>query len=558
MSDSAELALQSLFGQGTVVALVSAKATFVNATSAKANEHTETHSPSQAGMAYEPRGTVPRIEESEIVPHYFPGLRRDGDAVAPAVKSFESKIDLQAVVKMVSPDLAKQTISNRFVRAISTLKSAYNTLVEVMGPASPNWGQWPESDVYAKCAELEPKAAGELERAYRLVVEMPPSAVSFVSWANDRCGTRMIVTKSFLLSFVVEFVHTADAYRLKADLKSQYLANDAATAGHVQGLVQRHIANAGSQAQHAALEGTGVAPDAAPDAGLLAASILSSPAVTTASQANETTTAIATQTSLLAMIPEGQARTNAVLALLKKVDDRLDQEQAQREERLDREHERKLRVYDAEKDAIDAKRKREEADFKTRVEERSHEKKQRVIETIERSLRECAADDDARRKSLAAKMANLSHVPTNSSVFVVNPQASAPPRALQQQVFDTTTSAIELRFHPGMSYVDLEMEQRLTIQNYVSLFYKGTQLSNSELGRIGKAVAKYHPNTPLRTFNGKHAVNAYFVRDLLGEPLCSVIDAEIKGILEERKRKDADHKAQGAGIDQFVVVGRRV
>ncbi len=505
-------------------------------------------------MAYEPRGAVPRINESDIVPHYFPGLRRDGDAVAPAVKSFENKIDLQAVVKLVSSDVAQQTLSSRYTKAVKTLKSAFSHVVSVMGPPTDDFGAWPESDVYAKCAVLDAKEAGELEKAYRLVVEMPPSAASFVSWANDRCGTRMIVTKSFLLSFVVEFVHTADAYRLKADLKSQYLANDAATAGHVQGLVQRHLANAGSQAQHAALEGTGVAPDAAPDAGLLAASV-SATTPTAGSRANDTT-AIATQTSLLAMIPEGQARTSAVLALLKKVDDRLDQEQAQREERLDREHERKLQVYDAEKDAIDAKRKREDADFKARVEERSREKKQRIVETIERSLNDCAADEHERRESLAAKIANLTKVPTNASVFVVNSQAPAPPRALQQQVLDTTTPAIELRFHPGMSYVDLEMEQRLTIHNYVSLFYKDVQLSNPDLGRIGKAVAKHHPNTPLRTFNGKHPVNAYFVRDLLGEPLCSVIDTEIKNIREERKRKD--NKAEGAGMDKFVVVGRPV
>ena len=72
-----------------------------------------------SAMAYTPNGNVPRIEASEIVPVSFPGLQRDGNAVAPAVKGYNNKIDIYFVISLVNNnDVAKQTISNRFNSAI--------------------------------------------------------------------------------------------------------------------------------------------------------------------------------------------------------------------------------------------------------------------------------------------------------------------------------------------------------------------------------------------------------------------------------------------------------
>ena len=303
-------------------------------------------------MAYTQIGNVPRIDASEIEPVYFPGLQKDGDAVPPAVKGYKHKIDIYSVVSLVhSKDVAKQTISNRLTAAISTLEFAHDRVVGLLGPESQDMGLWSGDKVDAKCAELGDKEAADLQKAYQLVVGMPPSAVSFVSWTNDRCGPRMIVTKSFMLSFVVEFVHTADAYRIKADLKTQYLLNDAATAEHVNSQVQRHIAHAGTSVQQQALADPGISPDVAPAPALLAASAISN-ALATPIQHNfvepclnvPTTVAMSTQ-ALLSMLPEGEPRTSVIMSMIKASEQRrvLDEHEQRRVEvRRDREHKRMM------------------------------------------------------------------------------------------------------------------------------------------------------------------------------------------------------------------------
>ena len=76
---------------------------------------------------------------------------------------------------MHSKDVAKQTISNRFTAAISTLKLAHDRVVGLLGPESQDMGLWPGDKVDAKCAELGDKEAADLQKAYQLVVGMTPS-----------------------------------------------------------------------------------------------------------------------------------------------------------------------------------------------------------------------------------------------------------------------------------------------------------------------------------------------------------------------------------------------
>ena len=119
-----------------------------------------------------------------------------------------------------------------------------------------------ERTVTLRCKELESKTADKLWASANLLRLMPPSDVSWVVWDNDRTSTRMLVTSTFAKAFVSEFVHTADAFALKADLITQHSLNDGASATHISNLVERNAALAGTAQQAVALSGTGVAPDA--------------------------------------------------------------------------------------------------------------------------------------------------------------------------------------------------------------------------------------------------------------------------------------------------------
>ena len=82
-------------------------------------------------MAYESHGTIPKIPKSQIVPFSFPGLKKDADAQAPAVKSYKHKVDLRAVVSLVSGNAASSTVSTRLNRAIDLLSKSYNLVNSV-------------------------------------------------------------------------------------------------------------------------------------------------------------------------------------------------------------------------------------------------------------------------------------------------------------------------------------------------------------------------------------------------------------------------------------------
>ena len=162
----------------------------------------EHHREKSTKMTDRPNPSVPRVEAVDVVPHYFPGLQKDEDAVPPAVKSFRNKIDLYSVVALVSPGVVQQTMSSRYTSAITTLKNAYERVVGAMGP--PPW----TSGIDLACEQLDSKCALQLRACYMLVRLMPPSMVSFVKWSGDRCGVRMIVTIEFLLEFLKRFVTT--------------------------------------------------------------------------------------------------------------------------------------------------------------------------------------------------------------------------------------------------------------------------------------------------------------------------------------------------------------
>ena len=496
-------------------------------------------------MAYNAPDSVPRVETKDVVPHYFEGLKKAGDAVAPAVKSYQNKIDLYSVLTLVSGDeAAKKTVSSRFTRAFHTLKSAFEVVVGAMGPPSPVQRLWTEADIYSKCASLGVPEAPRLEKSYRLVLQMPPSDTSFVKFTGDRCGPRMLVTKSFLLSFVTEFVHTADAYRLKADLKNQYLLNDGATAEHVQTMVSRHVAVAGTALQHQVLAGTGVAVDTHASAPLAVAHSL---AVLPPRDVAEVSP-LASQTQLLAMIPEGETRTAAVMQVLstmariegdarEREERRLDAEHTKKLQSMEFEHKSKMAVIDEERESIRADRKRKDVEFANRCDERNLDLKRRKLSDLDAAIGN--ALDNETRTQLEAKRAFVAGLSTTTTTLVISATKAEMPTSLRQQVIDSSSGTIDCRLAPGTSLVDLEMEKRTSLRGWVQLVYPSINPTTGELGRLGKLVQDKHASmgrsdARVRTLDGNYAANTYFVRDLLSEPLCSVIDAWAKGLKKAR------------------------
>ena len=531
-------------------------------------------------MAYEAPASVPRVEVADVVPHYFPGLQKDEDAVPPAVKSFRNKIDLYSVVALVSgDDAAKQTVSNRFNRAITALKSAYEGVVGLMGPPSPDRGLWPEADVYAKCALLGGEEATALNKAYQLVCQMPPSDASFVKWANDRCGARMLVTKGFLLSFVVEFVHTADAWKLKADLKNQYLLNDAATADHVLALADRHVAVAGSVMQRQALEGTGVHADARPSAPLALASaaaaigaLSSSPRADVVDLSSSTAVAAPmSQVQLIAMLPEGGARTAAVMQALSQVaraderargfeEQRLELEHKRKMDLMEHEHNAKIAVQETELDRVRALAKRENEEFAWRRDERCQDVKRRRLADLDEAIDK--APDAPTRETLVSTKMFIEGLPTTSTTLVVSTAHTSTPIGLRQQVMDSSDGNIAFRLAPGTSLVDVEMEKRSPLRGWVQLIHPNLKPTTAEMAKLGRAVSDRKmsmggADARVRALDGGYAAHSYFVRDLLSEPLCSVIDAWAKRLVKEREEAKKA-KALPSAFSGFVAMGRPI
>ena len=532
-------------------------------------------------MAYTAPEVVPRVEKCDVVPHFFPGLQSPEAAVAPAVKSFENKIDLLGTITLVSDGVPQPTISTRYASALTTLKNAYKDTVNALGPHIGNPDGWPECHVYAKCAELPGDEAGKLDKAYQLVSQMPPSGASFVKFVGDRCGARMLVTKSFLLSFITEFVRTADAYRLKADLKKQYLLNDGATAEHVQALADRHVAVAGSAVQRQALEGTGVAPDTHTSAPLALASSLASgapaltprasPEVVELSSSTALAAAPMSQAQLISMVPEGEARTAVVVKALENLaraeevarereEQRRDAKNAHEMQAFDTEHRNKMAVIDEERESIRAERKRKDVAFAQLCDERSRDLKRRKLDDLEHAIGK--ALDDETRSCLEAKKAFVEGLPTTTTTMVVNAKEAAKPVSLRQQVMESSCGTIEFRLAPGTALVDLEFEKRTSLRGWVQLVYPSVNATTAEVAKLGKlvhekAASMGGASARVRTLDGSYAANTYFVRDLIAEPLCIVIEAWAKGVT--RARAEASKPvATNPAFAGFVALGRRV
>jgi hypothetical protein len=513
-------------------------------------------------MAYTASARVPRIEVKDIVPHSFPGLQGDA-AIPPAVKSYQNKLDVLAVLNLVSGDVAHQTTSSRYNRAMKSLRESYTRVVCVVGPPASDCGGWRETDVDAKCAELTQKEASELMKSYRLVTEMPPSACSFVSWANEKSSTKMIATKSFVMSFMMEFIHTPDAFRLKADLKNQYMLNDAAPAHHVEQLAIRSVCQAGTASQAVALEGTGVAPDTTPSAPLLTAAAMSvahTPPPQVVEVGGDESSAVVsnTQMALFAMMPDCEAKTTAIATAIANLNTQSNVILERRMQREDVEHAKKLSVYDEQVNTLREKRKQDQMAFVQRMDDIAATKKHQKIVQIDQDIER--TNDPSKLQLLQWKRELMVSLAPSCNVVVVNTDSVSAPHKLNQLVLDTSGKTIETRFKPGVSLVDLEMEQRLTLSEYTSMAYPTAHLTASELSRLGKRVAKEKPGVAqLRKADSGsgYFANAYFARDLFTEPLQTIVDAEIEAILSDRERK-AKSRATQNKLTSFVAIGRPV
>jgi len=515
-------------------------------------------------MAYTAPGRVPRIEVKDIIPHSFPGLQGEA-AVPPAVKSYQNKLDVVAVLNLVSNGVTQQTVSSRYTRALKTLKGAYTRLVCAVGPpTSPTSDRsgWDEHRVDAACAELTQKEAIELMKSYRLVTEMPPSSCAFISWANEKSATKMIATKAFVMSFVMEFIHTPDAFRLKADLKNQYLLNDAAPAHHVEQLAIRSVCQAGTTSQAVALEGTGVVPDTAPSAPLLAAAAMS--VVPTALPqvvevgGDESAVVSSTQMALFKMMPDCEAKTTAIATAVANLNTQSNEILERRLTREDAEHAKKLTIYDEQVNILREKRKQDQMAFVQRMDDIAADKKQRKILELDTYIERTA--DPSKLQLLQWKRDLMTSLVPSSNVVVINTDAVTAPRLLNQLVLDTSDKTIETRFKPGVSLVDVEMEQRVTLAAYTSMAYPTAKLTASELSRLGKKVAKEKPCVSQfrKADSGSgYFANAYFARDLFTEPLRDIVDKEVESILSDRGRK-AKNKATQNTLTSFVAIGRPV
>jgi len=561
-------------------------------------------------MAFEaPASGVPRIETDDIAPYHFPGLKKEDDAQAPSVKSIDGKIDLLGVIHLISGGVSKQTISTRFKTSITTLKDAYAKLIDLVGPPT-GGGVWSETDVYQKCYNLDAKGANDLEKAFRRMDQMPPSHVAFVSWADDHCSSRMVVTKSFLLSYVIDFCKTPDSFKLKADLKTQYLLNDAAPAAHVQEMVDRHVTHAGTTMQRTTLQDTGIAADAAPSAVLSLAStaaaistssqppqpqVSPSPRPTTAfapsmvaiqSSGNgpevldlsDTRVVMATavapvvemtgQMQLVAMLPAGETRNDIIVSLVKSemvetqkknehervmktkmVEYEMTQRDtaaAEEKARLDEEGKMRLAVIDEQRFAVSDDRKRKDVEHKKHIEEYNRDVKRRKVEDLSEAI--TRERNEENRNVLIAKKKCLETIPVTPVTFLVNNDKVETPVNLHQHILDTGTNFLEHRFPAGTSLLDVEFGSRSTIRAWLKCIAPSQTYTQQEVSELGRDVARIPLPmcTPLTSPDGQFKTKQYFCIDLSTEPMFTIIDSFVKRVEKRRKEAEDAKKANSA------------
>lgn len=170
--------------------------------------------------------------------------------------------------------------------------------------------------------------------------------------------------------------------------------------------------------------------------------------------------------------------------------------------------------------------------------------------------------DDETRSLLQAKKAFVAALPTNTAMMVVNATEAAKPTNLRQQVMDSSSGTIDCRLAPGVSLVELEFEKRTPLRGWVHLVYPSVKPTTAELAKLGKLVRDKHASmggahAHVRALDGNYAAHTYFVRDLIAEPLCSVIDAWAKGLVKEREEA-IKAKARPSVFAGFVAVGHPV
>ena len=130
-------------------------------------------------------------------------------------------------------------------------------------------------------------------------------------------------------------------------------------------------------------------------------------------------------------------------------------------------------------------------------------------------------------------------------------------------------SAIEYRFPAGTTLMDANLESRLTIREYVDRVYPLANLSNEQYKCLGSLVAKaaqaHNPGTAnlvmKKSIAGeRYAPRMYFVRDLDGPPLDSVIEDFVKShrATTGEKRKRVATTELDKWLKPPAVVGRLV
>jgi len=460
----------------------------------------------------------------------FPGLKCQADADAPSIRVCNGMNDIYDALKMCSPGVKHNTLSSRFTSSITTLKSAVGVTERHMGTAVDILDTSSDAEIAGVCGTLSRKDAMDLEKSVGLLRNMPPNDVAWLRWKGDRTGPRMLVTNTFLKSFITEFVSTPLSFKLKADLIHQHTLNEAATTEHVVNMAARNAQTSGTHYQAAALTGTGHVPDVGVS---LNAHSTNAPA-----GADHAIT-------LIGLMNDGEARTAMIVRELKATREAREREaeaarevrrreEDARERRAEEEHQRALVVYDEKIATIRRESKQKDLMYKQKLDEYNEEKKKRKIGELTHQLEN--THDEATRRALNERLELTRQIPTETTFVVRNDRIEKPQR-LQQQVLVNDGSAMEFRFPAGTMLMDAALESRVTIREYIDRVYPTAKLSNDDLKRLGGIVAKtvqqHNPaaaNLVMRKVvdGERYAPRTYFMRDLDGPPLDDMIESFVK------------------------------
>ena len=243
-----------------------------------------------------------------------------------------------------------------------------------------------------------------------------------------------------------------------------------------------------------------------------------------------------------------------------------------RRRREDAEHESRMAVSAcqlvSEQEKIEnARRERERSDqaFKMKVVEFEETRKKRRVAEIEDRIQKCTDTKD--RDSLQARLDLVEGMPTGTTLVLNNNKVERPAR-LQQQVLSTFNgSELEYRFPVGMTLMDANLENRVTVAEYARLAYPSVKLTPEDVKKLGLRVASVASRrsvndvqVPMKKMvdGAKYPANQHFVRDLIGPPLDEVFEKFMKEVSE---REQAPSVVMSTGpLDKFVktVVGTPV